>query len=237
MNIVDTIILLGLFLGAATGFVRGFFKQTVIFLGTILVVVLAFLIKNPLSTIMYQNLPFFKFGGLTALNILVYEVIAFIIAVTILALILAIIIKITGIIEKILKFTVILALPSKLLGMLVGIIQSIVIMYIILFIMSLPTLKMDFLKDSKYTNVILTKTPIISNITNDIVKSFNEISELTKIKVNLKDVDNTNGKIVEVLLKNKIVTIGNVDNLVESRKISIDNYLELKDKYKEEYND
>ena len=92
MNIVDTIILLGLFLGAVTGFVRGFFKQTVIFLGTILVVVLAFLIKNPLSTIMYQNLPFFKFGGLTALNILVYEVIAFIIAVTILTLILAIII-------------------------------------------------------------------------------------------------------------------------------------------------
>lgn len=237
MNIVDTIILLGLFLGAATGFVRGFFKQTVIFLGTILVVVLAFLIKNPLSTIMYQNLPFFKFGGLTALNILVYEVIAFIIAVTILTLILAIIIKITGIIEKILKFTVILALPSKLLGMIVGIIQSIVIMYIILFIMSLPTLKMDLLKDSKYTNVILTKTPIISNITNDIVKSFNEIAELTKIKVDLKDVDNTNGKIVDVLLKNNIVTIGNVDNLVESKKISIDNYLELKDKYKEEYND
>lgn len=237
MNIVDTIILLGLFLGAATGFVRGFFKQTVIFLGTILVVVLAFLIKNPLSTIMYQNLPFFKFGGLTALNILVYEVIAFIIAVTILALILAIIIKITGIIEKILKFTVILALPSKLLGMIVGIIQSIVIMYIILFIMSLPTLKMDFLKDSKYTNVILTKTPIISNITNDIVKSFNEIAELTKIKVDLKDADNTNGKIVDVLLKNNIVTIGNVDNLVESKKISIDNYLELKDKYKEENND
>ena len=166
-----------------------------------------------------------------------YEVIAFIIAVTILALILAIIIKITGIIEKILKFTVILALPSKLLGMIVGIIQSIVIMYIILFIMSLPTLKMDFLKDSKYTNVILTKTPIISNITNDIVKSFNEIAELTKIKVDLKDADNTNGKIVDVLLKNNIVTIGNVDNLVESKKISIDNYLELKDKYKEEYND
>ena len=237
MNIVDTIILLGLFLGAVTGFVRGFFKQTVIFLGTILVVVLAFLIKNPLSTIMYQNLPFFKFGGLTALNILVYEVIAFIIAVTILTLILAIIIKITCIIEKILKFTVILALPSKLLGMIVGIIQSIVIMYIILFIMSLPTLKMDFLKDSKYTNVILTKTPIISNITNDIVKSFNEIAELTKIKIDLKDADNTNGKIVDVLLKNNIVTIGNVDNLVESKKISIDNYLELKDKYKEEYND
>ena len=53
----------------------------------------------------------------------------------------------------------------------------------------------------------------------------------------MKDADNTNGKIVDVLLKNNIVTIGNVDNLVESKKISIDNYLELKDKYKEEYND
>ena len=72
---------------------------------------------------------------------------------------------------------------------------------------------------------------------NDIVKSFNEIAELTKIKIDLKDADNTNGKIVDVLLKNNIVTIGNVDNLVESKKISIDNYLELKDKYKEEYND
>lgn len=233
MNIVDTIILLGLLLGAVTGFIRGFFKQTVIFLGTILVVVLAFLIKNPLSTIMYQNLPFFKFGGLTALNILVYEVIAFVIAITVLTLILAVIIKITGIIEKILKFTVVFALPSKLLGMIVGIIQSIVIMYIILFILSLPTLKMNFLKESKYTNIILTKTPIISNITSDIVTSFNEIADITKIKVDLKDTENTNGKIVEVLLKNKIVTIGNVDNLVESKKISIDNYSNLK----EEYND
>lgn len=237
MNIVDTIIILGILLGAVTGFIRGFFKQTVIFLGTILVVILAFLIKNPLSSIMYQNLPFFKYGGLTALNILVYEVIAFIIAVAILTVILAIIIKITGIIEKILKFTVVLALPSKLLGMVVGIIQSIVIIYIILFIMSLPTLKMDFLKESKYTNVILTKTPVISNITNDIVNSFNEIAELTNIKIDLKNTDNTNGKIVEVLLKNKIVTIGNVDNLVENNKISIDNYSVLKEKYKEEQYD
>ena len=237
MNIVDTIIILGILLGAVTGFIRGFFKQTVIFLGTILVVILAFLIKNPLSSIMYQNLPFFKYGGLTALNILVYEVIAFIIAVAILTVILAIIIKITGIIEKILKFTVVLALPSKLLGMVVGIIQSIVIIYIILFIMSLPTLKMDFLKESKYTNVILTKTPVISNITNDIVNSFNEIAELTNIKIDLKNTDNTNGKIVEVLLKNKIVTIGNIDNLVENNKISIDNYSVLKEKYKEEQYD
>ena len=83
MNIVDVIIILFLGLGAVTGFVRGFFKQTVMFVGTILVVVLAFLLKNPLSMILYENLPFFQMGGLTALNILLYEALAFIICIAI----------------------------------------------------------------------------------------------------------------------------------------------------------
>jgi len=43
MNIVDVIILLFIGLGAVMGFARGFFKQTVIFVGTILVVVLSFM--------------------------------------------------------------------------------------------------------------------------------------------------------------------------------------------------
>ena len=72
MNIVDIIIIVVIILGALTGFIRGFFKETVMFLGTILVVVLAFILKNPLSVILYENLPFFGFGGITSLNILLY---------------------------------------------------------------------------------------------------------------------------------------------------------------------
>ena len=90
MNIVDVIILLFLGLGAVTGFIRGFFKQTVISVGTILVIVLSFILKNPLSMILYENLPFFKMGGLTSLNILLYETFAFIICVAILSIVLAI---------------------------------------------------------------------------------------------------------------------------------------------------
>ena len=79
MNIVDIIIIVALLLGAISGFIRGFFKQTVMFVGTIIVVILSFILKNPLSLILYKNLPFFKFGGLTSLNILMYEILAFII--------------------------------------------------------------------------------------------------------------------------------------------------------------
>ena len=119
MNIVDILILVVLISGAFLGFARGFFKQTVMFVGTILVVLLSFIFKNPLSLIMYKNLPFFKFGGLTSLNILLYETLAFIIALVVLSIVLFVIIKITGIVESVLKITVVLAIPSKILGLIV----------------------------------------------------------------------------------------------------------------------
>ena len=238
MNIVDIIIIVALILGALTGFHRGFFKQTVIFVGTILVIVLAFILKNPLSLVMYQNLPFFKLGGLTTLNILVYEILAFIIAVAILSVVLAIIIKVTGIIETILKMTVLLAIPSKLLGMVVGIIQSIAILYVLLLIASLPVLKIPYINESKGTELILTKTPIISDIANDIVNSFDEIHDsIIYVGKDIKDVKGTNTRIVEVLLKNKITTTESIKLLSDNKKIEINNLQELLEKYKEDTSD
>lgn len=234
MNIVDVIIILFLGLGAVTGFVRGFFKQTVMFVGTILVVVLAFLLKNPLSMILYENLPFFKMGGLTALNILLYEVLAFIICIAILSIALSIVIKISGIIETVLKFTIILALPSKLLGMLVGLIQSVVVVYVILFIVSMPVFKAPYVGESKYAKIILEKTPIISSITNDAVSTFNEIKEFSTKKIDIRDVKNTNRNIVEIMLKNDVVTTDSVILLNEKGKIDVDNIDELINKYKKE---
>ena len=88
MNIVDIIILVFIVLSAFVGFSRGFFKQTIMFVGTILVICLSFIFKNPLSLFMYKNLPFFKFGGLTSLNILLYEILAFIILIVVLSIVL-----------------------------------------------------------------------------------------------------------------------------------------------------
>lgn len=239
MNIVDIIIIVSIVLGVLIGFVRGFFKETVIFIGTILVVVLAFVLKNPLSLILYKNLPFFKFKGIfegiSTLNILLYEILAFIIALAILSIALTIIIKISGIIEKILKLTIVLALPSKLLGAIVGFIQSIVVLYVFLFLLSLPILRVPYIKDSKYAQMILEKTPVISKVTDGLVKTFNEISDFAdkNIKNNV-DKRQTNREMLEIMLKNDVVTSENVKYLSDKGKIDIDNIDELLSKYKED---
>ena len=239
MNIVDIIIIVSIVLGVLLGFVRGFFKETVIFIGTILVVVLAFVLKNPLSLILYKNLPFFKFKGIfegiSTLNILMYEILAFIIALAILSIALTIIIKISGIIEKILKLTIVLALPSKLLGAIVGFIQSIVVLYVFLFLLSLPILRVPYIKNSKYAQMILEKTPVISKVTDGLVKTFNEISDFAdkNIKNNV-DKRQTNREMLEIMLKNDVVTSENVKYLSDKGKIDIDNIDELLSKYKED---
>ena len=61
MNIVDVIIIIFILIGGLLGFKRGAVKEFVSAIGFFVVVVLSFLLKNPLSVIFYENLPFFKF--------------------------------------------------------------------------------------------------------------------------------------------------------------------------------
>ena len=73
MKIVDIVILIIILLGAVIGFKRGFTRSLVSALGFIVIAILAYFLKNPLSILLYENLPFFKFGGIlkgvTVLNI------------------------------------------------------------------------------------------------------------------------------------------------------------------------
>ncbi len=239
MNIIDIIIIVVILLSMLMGFVRGFFKQTVMFVGTLFIVVLAFIFKNPLSLIMYKNLPFLKLGGifegLSSLNILFYEVIAFIIALAVLGIALGIIIKLSGIVEKVLKITIILAIPSKILGMIVGFIQGIVVLYVSLFLLSLPMLKVPYINDSKYSKLILEKTPFLSSVTDGIVNTFNEISEFSKNNIKLNsDKKKANRDMVEIMLKNDVTTTENIKVLIDKGKIEIEDADTLLEKYKEE---
>lgn len=234
MNLVDIIIIFSFIFGGFIGLVRGFFKQTVIFIGTILTIVLSFILKNPLSMVLYENLPFFKFAGVTSLNILMYEALAFMICIAVFSMVLSFLIKISNIIEKLLDLTIVFALPSKILGLVVGLVQTLFILYVALFIVSMPVFNVPFLSESKYAPVILDKTPIISDVTNDAIDTFNEIAEFTKKEININDVDNTNSKIVEIMLKNDIVTIDSIKLLSEKEKINLINLDELVNKYKED---
>ena len=147
MNIVDAIIILLILSFGAMGFKRGVLKQLVTTVGFVIVIVLAFYLKNPIAEFLSLNLPFFKFGGVfanvTSINIILYQLISFILVVTILEIVLGVLIKITGVIEKILKFTVILGIPSKILGFFVGIIEGFVVVFLVLFILRQPGSKFN----------------------------------------------------------------------------------------------
>ena len=73
MSIVDIFIIVFILIGGLLGLKRGAVKEFISAIGFFVIVVLSFLLKNPLSVIFYENLPFFKFGGIfkgvTALNI------------------------------------------------------------------------------------------------------------------------------------------------------------------------
>ena len=79
MNVIDVAVILMILCAGVVGFKRGFFKQIVMTVGLLLVYVLAFKLKDPLASWMSLNLPFFNFNGLTMLNVILYQTIAFII--------------------------------------------------------------------------------------------------------------------------------------------------------------
>lgn len=232
MNILDIIIIIFILFGAVLGFKRGFTKEVVEALGFIVVVIIAYFLKNPLSVIMYEYLPFFKIGllkNVEILNILVYEGIAFIICVILLSIVLKVLLTITSVFEKIINATIILSLPSKIAGAIVGILYHYVFVFIALYVVSLTIYDVDFIDDSKYKDKILDKTPILSSFAD---KSVNVINEFIVLKDNYSDKtiseSEFNYQAIELFLKYEIITPESLKKLIDEGKIdTFDNYGDL----------
>lgn len=221
MNILDALIIIFLLVGALAGYRRGLVKQAVLLVGLVVVLVLSFYIRVPVSTFFYKNLPFFNFDGIlqgmTVLNILLYEVIAFLIVFSILYLVLRILLKISGLIEKLLRATIILGFFSRIGGMIVGAIESYVIVFLILFVFSQPFINISGLENSKFCDKILEHTPILSDMTEDIRHVTDEIEDIIE-SYKGKDVD-FNEKTIELFIKYEIITEENINLLKEKGKL------------------
>ena len=223
MNVVDVIIIALLILGGVAGFKAGVIKKLTDFIGMFVVIILAFYLKNYISVIMYENLPFFNFFGLNgidALNILLYEVIAFLVIFIALLFVLKVVLMLTGLVEKILKATVILSIPSKLLGIVVGVIEMYVYLFLILVIVSLPIFDSSFLKDSKMNNFILNNTPVLSGVSGEIIDIYGDVYNIIDNRKN-KTNEQLNEEILKVLIDKKVVTKESAKKLVDKNKIHI----------------
>ena len=236
-NIVDVLIVLIIALMGVIGFKKGVIKQTVSTVGFILVIILAFYLKNPIAEFLSLHLPFFTFGGIyagvTSLNILFYQLVSFIIVVIILETILEALIRVSGFIEKVLKFTIILGLPSKILGFIVGLIEGFVVVFIVLFFLRQPAFNIKLLDESNLTDKILKSTPVLSQVSQSFVDTFNDLYELGQDYTDDKLSENElNLASIDVMLKHKIITPEYVLKLVEADKIKISGIDTVVNKYR-----
>ncbi len=236
MNVVDIAILIILLIFIAKGFSNGAVKETVSFVGGIAVIVIAYLLKNPVSVFLYQVMPFFKFSGLimgiTVLNIVIYELFAFLLVAAILMTVYQVIVKMTSVFETLLKLTFVLALPSKLLGALVGAIEGIIVTFLLLFACVQVDSTRKYVDESKFGHEILTKTPIMSTAVSPIYDSLKEIYEVADNYKGSSDRDAANLECLEVLLKYKVLTSENADVLVENGKLKMPGVDQVIDKYR-----
>ncbi|MDD2469363.1 MAG: CvpA family protein [Bacilli bacterium] len=223
MLLVDVLILLALGVGAVTGFARGFFRQTVQSIGGILVVVLAFIFRRSCAAFLLKIFPAFKFGGIfrgiSSLNILVYEIIAFVLLLVIFGIAVRIILSVAVFIEKIFNSTVILALPSKVLGAIMGVVEAYFIVFIVLFVLTLPVFNFKWVNQSKYKDTILTGTPILSGLAQTTVNSFGSIYALKDDLLNEADRLKLDQKILKILIDNRIISQEKADELFEEGKL------------------
>ena len=235
-NIMDVVIVFLILIFGLTGYHRGVFKQLVTTVGFVLVVVIAFYLKNPIAEFLSLHLPFFKFGGMfsniTSLNIILYQIISFILVIIVLEAVLNVLIKVSGIIEKILKFTIVLGIPSKILGFIVGLMEGFVITFLLLFFLKQPAFNLELFNGSKLTNKILNSTPILSQIASSFTNTINDIYALGEHYNNTDNSNEFNKEAIDVMLKHKIITTSYVEKLVEAEKIEISGIDEIINKYK-----
>lgn len=239
MNVVDIIILIILLLHVMKGFKNGLFPTLVNFIGIFLVFIIAFYIKGPLSILLYENLPFLSFAGIfkgiVAINILFYEAISYGLTILILGIIFGVVKRLSKIIERIIKMTIILTLPSKLLGALIGLFEGILFTFILLFIASVINTLVPYVKNSQLSSMILNKTPIISNVTGDLINSGNEIYET--IINNENNTNKANLESIDILMKYDILSYESATKLVNDKKLKIKGIEKIIEKYKEVEND
>lgn len=224
ISLVDAIIILLILMGGIVGYKNGFIKEGMQFVGMLFIVIVSFLLKDSLMVLLYENLPFFNFfgfiKGISAINILFYQLIAFLIIFLALTFILKVLIVITGFIEWMLKLTVFLKIPSKILGIFVGILEFYVYTFIILYVLNMPVFNLSYVADSKYGEAILNNTPILSTMVDDTVKAYTDVWEIIKNKDDMTNAE-VNTLVLVKLLDNKLITVDSAKKLVDANKIII----------------
>lgn len=223
MSIVDLLIIIFILLGFLLGWKNGVIKQFFMTLGLILVFVLSYVLKNPLSSFFYKHLPFIEFKGffkgIIVLNILLYEVLAFIIIFSALFLLLKIVLRASTKLEDFLKATIILGIPSKVFGGILGLLEGFVVAFIALFFLNLPIFNIEMVNNSKVANFILNRTTILSSMCNNTLMLYDEINRLKDEYGRTQDKAKLNSEMLKLFMQYNVIDKDEAYNLLQNDKL------------------
>lgn len=218
MNLFNIVIILMILMTGLVGWKRGVLKEAVFLIGTILILIIAFNMKNVVGDVLCKYLPFFTFSGnlegVITLNIFIYQAIAFAFIVAVLYAIFSFIMAMTGIMQKILNATIILALPSKILGLIIGLIEGYIIMFVILVALAIPLKQIPSYEESSLANKIIHDTPLLSKSIGNVGNAISDIYELVdNINKNMQTTNEINLECLDIMLKYKIVSVKEIRKL------------------------
>lgn len=231
LNIFDVGIILLLIMFLIVGFKNGVIREAFALIGIIAVFILSFVFKGLLGNLMCIILPFFKLSGViegfSVINILIYQIIAFMLVFAILLTIYEIFLKISKFIQKLVNLTIILILPSKLLGAVVSLIKGVIVLFAVFIVLMIPLKNLELFTGSTMVNQILYKTPILSQSSNNFINTVEEIYNLAE-KVSNKEIstNDANLELLDMMLKHKIVNKSTVESLVKLHKLDDVNNIE-----------
>ena len=231
LNIFDVGIILLLIMFLIVGFKNGVIREAFALIGIIAVFILSFVFKGLLGNLMCIILPFFKLSGViegfSVINILIYQIIAFMLVFAILLTIYEIFLKISKFIQKLVNLTIILILPSKLLGAVVSLIKGVIVLYAVFIVLMIPLKNSELFTGSTMVNQILYKTPILSQSSNNYINTVEEIYNLAEKVSNKKiSTNDANLELLDMMLKHKIVNKSTVESLVKLHKLDDVNNIE-----------
>jgi len=214
---------------------RGVFKELVMTIGYLLLIIISLILKTPIAEFLSLHLPFFNFAGdfsgLVVLNILLYQLVAFILVFALLSIIFNIIVAVTKVFEKILDATIVLGILSKILGLIVGLIEGYLIVFLLSVALSYPIFNQTVVAESKLKDKILNSTPVLSSAAKTMTETVDEVINLSKTDVK-NDKDEFNRQTVDIMLEHKLVTPKYIEKLIDAGKIDVPGMDKVVKKYK-----
>lgn len=221
--VVNVVLIILLATGIYSGYKKGFLESSIRFLGTVVAFIGAYLFKNPISVFLYTHLPFFKFGGMfkgiSILNVVLYELIAFILLFIAIMVVINIVCKITGLVDRLLSFILLFGLPNKILGAIMGFIESIIILYFMVFALKLGCNMFGYNLEPSLADDIV-NMPILKETFGSSLSSLEEVANLAVEYKDTQDKEEFNNKAIDIFVKYEVITEENLQILIDNGKIT-----------------